>query len=237
MKTSGQVDDTAINNFSNALGQQITSSSLADQYSEKDITIAKSDTTEDQKNYYIAAGTLFQKYKGEGVGNELDAAGEMAAGGETGDTQSQNDLVKISGAYQAFAQKLLLVPVPQSLTGYDLKIINSANNTGIAVLDMSKMATDPITGISGVSQYEEYSADLIASVTTLESFLAKNGIIPSSDTTSDVGATSDTTSNDSSNLAPSDNSTSDTSTLDNGLNSDSNLIPDNGTMSNDNTTP
>jgi hypothetical protein len=229
MKTSGQVDDSTINNVSNALGQQISSSSIVDQYSEKDIQIAKSDTKEDEKNYYIAAGNLFEKYKAEGVGSELEAAGEVAAGGDAGDTQGQNNLVKISGAYQEFAQKLLLVPVPQSLADYALKIINSANNTGIAVSNMSQMMTDPVVGISGISQYEKYSDDLINSVHDLESFLATNGIIPESDVSSDTS--------DNSNLAPSDNTTSDTSDSNITTDNNSDTTPDNDIIPNNSATP
>lgn len=222
MKTSGQVDDTAISNFSNALGQQITNASVVDQYSEKDIEIAKSDEKKDQESYYVTAGTLFEKYKAEGVGSELEAAGEVAAGGDAGDTQGQNNLVKISGAYQEFAQKLLLVPVPHSLAEYHLKIINSANNTGIAVLNMSKMMTDPVVGISGISQYEKYSDDLINSVHDLETFLSTNGIIPSSDATPGVSASDNST-------IPSNDTSVDTS--------NSSVPLDNNTNPNDNPTP
>jgi hypothetical protein len=183
MQTSGQIDSTTINNFSTALGQQISDSSMVDQYGEKDILIAKSDEAQDEQDYYIAAGNLFEKYKGEGVGTELEVAGNVASTGDTADTENQNNLAKISGAYQEFAQKMLLIPVPKSLADYHLKIINNANNTGIAVLNMSKMMTDPVTGISGISQYEKYSNDLITSVHDLEAFLTTNGIIPSDSTT------------------------------------------------------
>lgn len=183
MKTSGQVDNTAINNFSNALGQKIVDSAVIDKYSEKDIKITKSAEPKDQEDYYITAGNLFETYKNAGVGSELEVAGVMASTGNIEDNQNQSSLLKISEAYQEFAQKLLLVPVPKSLTEYHLQIINSANNTGVAVLNMSKMMTDPVTGISGISQYEKYSEDLITSVNDLEAFLTTNGIIPSDSTT------------------------------------------------------
>ena len=183
MKTSGQVDNTAINNFSDALGQKMVDSSVIDKYSEKDTKLAKSDESKDQEDYYVTAGNLFETYKNAGVGSELEVAGVMASTGNTADNQNQGSLLKISEAYQEFAQKLLLVPVPKSLTEYHLQIVNSANNTGIAVLNMSKMMTDPVTGISGISQYEKYSGDLITSVNDLEAFLSTNGIIPSGNTT------------------------------------------------------
>jgi hypothetical protein len=183
MKTSGAVDANTFNNFSSALEQKVTDPSIIDKYLEKDIKLTKKDELTDQEDYYIAAGNLFETYKNKGVGSELETAGDMASTGNTGDNQNQNNLVKISEAYQEFAQKLILVPVPKSLVQYHLKIINSANNTGVAVLNMSKMITDPIVGISGISQYEKYSQDLINSVNDLESFLTTNGIISTDNTT------------------------------------------------------
>ena len=63
--------------------------------------------------------------------------------------------------------------VPQSLADYHLRIANSANDTGISVLNMGKVANDPIVGLSGLSQYQKYSDNLVKAVTDLETFLAK----------------------------------------------------------------
>lgn len=177
MKTSGQVDDATIKNFSSALGQKIVDSSVVDQYSEKDLKLADNDDPQTQADYYASAAGLFAIYKESGLGDELEIAGGIASTGQGGDTKSEDQLQKIAGAYQEFAQKLLLVPVPKSLVQYHLEIINSANNTGIAVSNMSKMISDPVTGLSGISQYQKYSSDLITSANNLEAFLIKNGII------------------------------------------------------------
>ena len=63
--------------------------------------------------------------------------------------------------------------VPQSLADYHLRIANSANNTGISVSNMEKIVNDPIIGLSGLSQYQKYSDDLVKAVTDLETFLVK----------------------------------------------------------------
>ena len=183
MKTSGDISNDTINSFSNALGQEITNSTLPDQYGEKDITLKNTDEPKDQQDYYIAASTLFEKYKAKGVGSELESAGVVASGGDTVDNKSQNNLIKISEAYQEFSKKLALIPVPKNLANYHLQIINNANDTGIAILNMSKMMNDPIVGISGISQYEKYSDDLITSVKNLETFLSTNDIISSGNIT------------------------------------------------------
>jgi hypothetical protein len=177
MKASGQVDDNTIKDFSTALAQKISDPSIVNQYSEKDIKITKNDEPTDKEDYYVTAGGLFEKYKTEGIGDELDIASTMAGVGSTTDNQNQDKLIKVAGAYKEFAKKLLLIPVPKSLEEYHLRIINSANKTGISVLNMSKMITDPIVGISGTSQYDKYSNELITAVNDLETFLTANDII------------------------------------------------------------
>lgn len=177
MKTSGQTDDSTLSSFSDSLEQRITDPTILDQYTEKDIKLKTGDESKDQETYYTTAAKLFETYKNKGVGDEMDIASVMANSENEVDTQNQDKLYEISLAYKEFAKKLLLVSVPESLASYHLRIINSANNTGIAVGNMSKMLVDPIVGISGTSQYQKYCDNLVSSVNDLEAFLSINGII------------------------------------------------------------
>ncbi|MEI6581082.1 MAG: thrombospondin type 3 repeat-containing protein [bacterium] len=176
MKQNGDVSAETINNVSNALGQNIINPTMIDKYTEADIKIAKGDLTQDQEDYYVKAANLFEKYKAQGIGDELEIIGGMAGTGVT-NKDSVDKLNTIATAYQEYAQKMTVLPVPESLKTYHIQIINSSNNTGISVKDMIKITDDPIVGLSGLSQYEKYSQDLITSVGNLETFLSVNGII------------------------------------------------------------
>ncbi len=177
MKTSGEISDATINDFSSALAEKVSDPVIIDQYTERDIKLTETDEKTDKENYYITVGNLFEIYKGKGIGDELVVAGNMAGAEKAEDPKGESALLEIASAYKELAQKLILIPVPESLVIYHLKIINSSNNTSIAVLNMSKMLADPIVGMSGTSQYEKYSKDLINSVNDLETFLSNNGII------------------------------------------------------------
>ena len=61
--------------------------------------------------------------------------------------------------------------VPESLVEYHLQIANSSNNLSISVSNMAKVTNDPIVGLSGISQYQKYSEDLVQAVEDLESIL------------------------------------------------------------------
>jgi hypothetical protein len=178
MKQSGQVDTNTINNVSTALGQKIVDPTIIDKYTDKDIKINEADGVEKQKAYYLAIKKLFDTYSKQGIGDEVEIISILANSGTTTDnTQYTDQLNKIATAYQAYAQKIIETSVPQSLASYHIKIANNANNTGIAVNNMTKMINDPIVGLSGLAQYQKYSDDLILSVGDLETILYNNGVV------------------------------------------------------------
>ena len=178
MKQSGEVDQNTINNVSATLGQEIVKPNMLDQYTEQNVKLVTSTATSNMKEYYKKAGGLYEQYKKQGIGDELNIVANItASSSEQVSSEATDKLSQISSAYKEYAKSMTEMSVPENLAPYHLKIINSANNTGIAVENMIKIKEDPIVGISGLSQYQKYSADLIASVHELETFLSNNGII------------------------------------------------------------
>jgi hypothetical protein len=176
MKSSGQVDSNTINNFSNSLGQNIVNQTLADQYTQTDVKISATDDAASKQKYYEDMENLFKSYKGIGMGDELDiVSGELASNssGTTDNTEQNNKLATIASAYQDFAQKVMQISVPQSLVEYHLEIANAANDTGISVSNLEKISSDPVVGLSGLSQYQKYSDALVKAVSDLATALGK----------------------------------------------------------------
>ncbi len=170
MKDSGQVDSNTINNFSSALGQKIVNPTLVDNYTQNDVLVNNDNSDNNKKSYYAEIKKLFKSYQSSGIGDELDIVSNNLTTNSTGvasDDQS-GKLNEIADAYQEFAKKAMGMSVPDSLAKYHLQIVNSANNTGISVRNMAKITTDPIVGLSGLSQYQKYSDDLVGAVAGLE---------------------------------------------------------------------
>ncbi|MCM2338931.1 MAG: hypothetical protein NDI62_00535 [Burkholderiales bacterium] len=177
MKSSGEIDDETIKNFSSALGQKIVNPELIDKYTESDININNIDNLESRKEYYEKIRNIFKKYQSSGLGDELEIISTGLALNSSNenikDSTEYEKLPTIAKAYQEFAKEITKVSVPKNLKEYHLSIANSANNTGISVLGMAKIVSDPVVGLSGLSQYQKYSDSLIKTVTDLETFLAK----------------------------------------------------------------
>ncbi len=177
MKSSGEIDNDTINSFSNALGQKIVNPELIDRYTEADVKVGSTDNTASELKYYTDVKNLFKSYQSLGMGDELSIVSNSLISNSTSGTANNPDqyskLSIISGAYKNFAQKVMELSVPRSLTDYHLRIANSSNNTGISVLNMGKVINDPIVGLSGLSQYQKYSDDLVKAVSDLETVLSK----------------------------------------------------------------
>lgn len=175
LKTSGQVEGNAINNFSHALGQKMVNPTLINRYFQDEVKINKTDNKTSRDKYYNTLKTLFGTYSEAGIGDELDIVSSgLISSEKTGVTNDYAELLLIAEAYQGFGAEVMKVSVPQSLTDYHLRIANSANNTGVSVSNMTKIVTDPVTGLSGLSQYQQYSDDLINAVDDLEKALREN---------------------------------------------------------------
>jgi len=177
MKSSGQVDSNTINNFSSSLGQNIVNPSLIDRYSATDVKINAIDNTASKQKYYQDVQKLFKSYQSTGLGDELDIISQGLAtnstNGITDNTDKYSKLLTIGNAYQDFAKKVMGMGVPQSLSEYHLRIANSSNNTGISVSNMTKITNDPIVGLSGLSQYQKYSDNLVKQCQTWKQIFLK----------------------------------------------------------------
>lgn len=175
MSTSGQVDQDTIESFSSALGQKIVNPSLIDQYTEKDVRINTDENSNDltiKQIYYMDVKSLFESYQQAGIGDELDIVNSsLTASTTVANNDLSNKLPIIAKAYQDFAKKMMGIDVPSELATYHLQIANGANNTGISVLNMTQIIKDPLIGLEGISQYQKYSADLVKTVSDLETLL------------------------------------------------------------------
>ena len=172
LKASGEVDADAINNFSNAIGQKIVSPDLIDKYIESDAKLTITDNATEKDNYYQTVKKIFDGYRKAGLGDELDIVNSgLITYSSTGGNADYQKLVAISEGYSAFAEKVIETKVPKSFLEYHMIIANSSNNLSVSVANMVKIINDPVVGLSGLSQYQKYSDDLVKAVGDLENAL------------------------------------------------------------------
>lgn len=168
---AGDVDPSLINNFSSSLGQKIVSPNLVDKYTEKEVKIGLIDDKTEKQKYYLKIKGIFDEYRENGLGSELEIISTGIIAYENSGTGQVEELTLIAEAYDGFSKKVMETEIPPSLKDIHLRIANSANNIGISVFNMGKIINDPIVGLSGLSEYQEYSDNLVNAVKELETMI------------------------------------------------------------------
>lgn len=171
MNSSG-FDENTINNFSNALGAEVGNPELPNMYTDADLKTTNTNNEQEFLTYYKKIQDLFSNYQEKySLGDELEIVSDglitYSSEENTSNVQYQS-LYKIGEGYKDFAYEATKINVPKNIAPYHLQIINSAHNTGLSVLNMTKVINDPVVGVSGLAQYQKYSKDLTTAVENLE---------------------------------------------------------------------
>jgi hypothetical protein len=134
----------------------------------------------------VADSPATLKAYGNGVIQILDqnpAASEAATLTAVGNATDKNDaseldaLPPIGDAYASIVTQLLALPVPKTLSPFDLSTINTYSAMVATYPDMEATLTDPLRGIVGMQTFEA-QLDLLGKVfTNIASALNKDGIL------------------------------------------------------------
>lgn len=168
---AGDVDPNLINNFSSSLGQKVVSPNLVDKFTDRDVKINPVDNLTEKQKYYLQIKSYFDEYRTAGLGDELEIVSSGILNYESSGNAQVDNLILIADAYMGFSQKVIEAETPTSLKDVHLRIANNANNIGISVSNMAKIINDPIVGLAGLSEYQEYSEDLVSAVEELETMV------------------------------------------------------------------
>jgi len=86
-------------------------------------------------------------------------------------------LATIGSAYQAIADELAVVPVPQTLGPLHLQVVNNFAHMADTYPDMAMVITDPLRGLSGIQMYQSLVQETERVLTNIAQQLSKNAIL------------------------------------------------------------
>lgn len=174
LQQTGNLNEAAIANITDALDQKISSEPITDIYSKKDIR-TKLVSNETLKAYYERFGDLVLKYKDAEIGEELVYISQALL---SEDKQIMSIAVEISDKYEAFGEDLMMIPnIPSSLAENHISMANNYHKTSVAIKRMSLMLDDPLVGMNAVVDYKNFVDGLVKNLGEIEDFLDKNVII------------------------------------------------------------
>ncbi|MBP6865979.1 MAG: hypothetical protein KBC12_00335 [Candidatus Pacebacteria bacterium] len=173
LESAGE-DPETIKNLGRAVGEKIGDPNLVDVFAEGDAKVVVGTDISDVKKYYTAIQEVFDKYRETGMGDEIDIVNSgLVSAQDKLDSVNRNKLERTSKTYKDFADEMMKISVPREYISAHVKMANSAYNTGVSVLSMTKIVDDPIVGLGGITQYQKYSEDFVKAAGDLDEELAQ----------------------------------------------------------------
>lgn len=167
LQQSGQLDETAMNSVSEAIGKNVETTPIPDIYTNSMLTI-KNDSTLTNQAYRDAISNLVTKYQDADIGSELTFIIQALS---NNDPQALYVATTVASSYQSFGQELVKIPVPRSLAGVHLSAANNYEKTGQSIKSLAKVLADPIAGMNAILSYKQYNDALASDLEKISSLL------------------------------------------------------------------
>lgn len=151
LKGSGEVGSGSIEELANSMAGGLISKGTppAKTYRAVDVLMSD-DSSSSMRIYGEEVGTIFVQRSSKE--SELYILSQALSGNNTGTIEKLSQFEK---EYTAMVKKLLLVKAPPTLASAHLGFINEFGAVASAVGAMSNTLTNPVLGLSGVSQYQK----------------------------------------------------------------------------------
>lgn len=167
LQQTGQLDDTAIQSISEAVGQQISTTPIADVYASSMLNI-KADSFDADLAYFTAYGNLLAKYKDADLGSELTL---VSQGILNQDPQALYATQTVASAYRSFGRELIKIPVPSSVSTFHLALSNDYEKVANSIDGLTQVISDPIIGMRSILNYKKYVDALEADLNKISEIL------------------------------------------------------------------
>ena len=129
----------------------IAQEKLIDKYSISDLNLIGTNK-ESLKNYGNDIGKIIKEYNSSRNESDMEVINRFVQSQSEANAKEIDFLIKL---YQNTAQKLLIMTVPQSLTQYNLSLLNSMFNFSEALKNIQQIFKDPVWAMIGIQQYQQ----------------------------------------------------------------------------------
>lgn len=160
LQQSGNLDENTLRAVSDTVGKKIVADPLPAIYTKSMIITRPSDDIEKLK-YYTDYLNLNVKYKDRNIGNELTF---IAAALKNNDPGALKLVTAIGSSYRSFGKDLMKIPVTPALADIHVSLANNYERVAVSIGGLSKLLTEPITGMKGLINYKKYSDLLIEDI-------------------------------------------------------------------------
>ncbi len=132
------------------------------------------DTKQAEHTYGNAVMVAFGKHPGAISQNVLGIVSQAL---NDNDAQELDGLVGVRAEYQALADNLAAIPVPQTLVPLHLQALNALSTITVTLNDARYVVSDPLRGLQGLQQYQLQLGATADVFTSVAQNFNKNGIL------------------------------------------------------------
>lgn len=167
LQESGNLNETSLANIANQVTAKSQTVSIENMYGEDDIKTTES-TGASLTDYKKNVNAILKSNSNENLGNELVTVAKALESDSGGPLDELKDNIT---AYNTLENKLSKLLVPRNLAEKHLAVLNSIYKTKKSVENLMEVINNPLIGMTGISQYNTYSKELVSTLTDLKNYL------------------------------------------------------------------
>lgn len=163
LQQTGNLDENSLQAVSDAIGKKIVVEPIADTYKKNMVTVEDNDD-KSLNEYSDSLRKIFIKYKDKNIGDELSF---IATALKDNDEGALRAVGTIASAYRSFGKELVKIPVPSDMLSAHLNLANDYENVALSIESLTKLLSEPISGMKGIVNYKKYSEELVTDIESL----------------------------------------------------------------------
>lgn len=163
LQESGNLDEASMQSVADTIGQKIVAVPLTNKYNKEMVLTIKANPA-NTDTYSTKLANLINKYEQKDLGKELIF---ISVGLSTNDPQAFTEADKVADLYSLFAEELMKIQVPNTLSDIHLSLANNYEKVSQSIKDMSQMLVEPLSGMKALINYKKYTDAIVNNIDTL----------------------------------------------------------------------
>ncbi len=172
LKDSGQLTPENMQKLSDSLVENFTTEDVKS-FSISDLKVSSDNSPATIKKYGNELGAVFEEYLKLELPDELLIVARAVSSGDTGELQKLDQIIS---ANKKLIEKHLAISIPQKASSVHLKLLNHYQTITVAIENMKKVISDPLTGTIAISRYKKELGPLNNTMTELQNFFINNNV-------------------------------------------------------------
>ena len=173
LKQSGQLDQAAAENLSQALLSNIKPGEGENLYTESSFLIAPV-SKENTSLYGTTVKTLFQKYVSLGIGRELAILEQALSKNQP---ESLLQLKSYSKLYENLAGEMAGILVPKDIVETHISLANDYHNLSASTKKLESFFENPVLGFTILIEYNKWISEVLENSKKISDYINNNDIL------------------------------------------------------------